>query len=92
MGNYKNLSVLDEKILKAKALYSKSDHLFRFWAKAEGISTKMVNANTVPKVEKVSRLVRACRSDKETIIVESLCTEHYTWVRDSKRAWLSVWG
>ena len=32
----------------------------------------MVNANTVPKVEKVSRLVRACRSDKETIIVESL--------------------
>ena len=32
----------------------------------------MVNANKVPKIEKVSRLVRACRSAKETIIVESL--------------------
>ena len=32
----------------------------------------MVNANKVPKVEKVSRLVRACKKDKETIIVESL--------------------
>jgi len=32
----------------------------------------MVNANKVPKIEKVSRLVRACKSDKEIIIVESL--------------------
>jgi len=59
--------------LKKRKLYIGAvTHLFRFWAKAEGIEVKMVNANTVPKVEKVSRLVRACRSDKETIIVESL--------------------
>ena len=32
----------------------------------------MVNANKVPKIDKVSRLVRACKKDKETIIVESL--------------------
>jgi integrase len=32
----------------------------------------MVNANQVPKIEKISRLVRVCRTDKETIIVESL--------------------
>ena len=32
----------------------------------------MVNANRVPKIDKVSRLVRACKKDKETIIVESL--------------------
>ena len=32
----------------------------------------MVNANKVPKIDKVSSLVRACKKGKETIIIESL--------------------
>ncbi len=32
----------------------------------------MVNANKVPKIVKMSRLVRACKTNKEVIIVESL--------------------
>ena len=47
----------------------------------------MVNANKVPKIEKVSRLVRACRSDKETIIVESL---FYCALRNKELALLKV--
>ena len=47
----------------------------------------MVNANKVPKIEKVSRLVRACRTDKEVIIVESL---FYSALRNKELVLLKV--
>ena len=47
----------------------------------------MVNANKVPKIEKVSLLVRACRIAKETIIVESL---FYCALRNKELALLKV--
>ena len=32
----------------------------------------MVNANTVPKIDQIRQLLKACRFEKETLIVESL--------------------
>jgi len=45
---------------------------FRFWAKAEKSDVQMVNANTVPKIEAVRLLLQACRSEKESLIIETL--------------------
>jgi integrase len=47
----------------------------------------MVNANKVPKIEKVSRLLRNCKSDKEIIIVESL---FYCALRNKELALLKI--
>jgi integrase len=47
----------------------------------------MVNANTVPKIEQISRLLKVCRSEKETLIVESL---FYCAIRNKELVLLKV--